>query len=130
MLKSLGNGLLITFLLCPNSVAQSKTVSFHVAPVAGKFDRFSFHYVCQPEQLSWKIDTRKPVRWSQEAAVEVVGLDADQRHLVAVICDGKPLEAFRFRFSEFKDKDLCLYFDPWEGAQVVEEKRASGYTCK
>jgi hypothetical protein len=130
MLKPLGNGLLITFLLCSNSLAQSRAVSFHVAPVASKFERFGFRYVCQPEQLSWKIDTRKAVRWSQETAVEIVGLNADQRHLVAVICDWKPLEAFKFRFSEFKDKDLCLYFDSWEGAQVVEGKRASGYTCK
>ena len=42
-----------------------------------------------------------------------------------VLCNGKPQQSFRFRFSEFKTKELCLFInDLYQTAQLWEARKS------
>ena len=57
------------------------------------------------------IDGRTPASASADQAVLIAGLSDVDRHLVVIRRGGKPKESFRFRFDQFGDDALCLWFN-------------------
>lgn len=85
---------------------------------------------CDSEKLSLKIDT-KTMPWPIKGSVKIDALDATVQHRVMVLCDGKPQQSFRFRFSEFRSTELCLFLnDLYKTAQLWEVKRCPWWKCK
>jgi hypothetical protein len=120
----------LAFFLCATVSAEPGTGSICVVPVRRSEKNLLGQVDCDPAKLSLRIDTRQVVPWPQEGSLKVEDLDQIQRHLVALLCAGKPLQTFKFRFSEFKNRELCLYFDSYQGVQLEDRDHARRCNCK
>jgi|SRR5712692_1768149 len=119
--------LLIAFLLCPAFSAESEHGSVCVAPVPVEPPSTAAtpELFCHSGSLSLKIDKQQAVPWPHKESLKIEGLDLTQRHRVMILCDGKPQQSFRFRFSEFKTKQPCLFInDLYQTAQLWESKQS------
>lgn len=96
-----------------------ETWSKYVGP--GKF--------CESSKLSVRIDNGNTVRWPRKQRVEVRDLVLDQSHLVTARCSGKPLQATRFRFSDFKSTHVCVTYDVYGGIYIFDDT-TRGWGCK
>ena len=83
-----------------------------------------------PATLSVKIDQRQLLLWPRKGSVKIEGLDSAARHLVVVISDGKPVQSFRFRFSQFETTKLCMSFDGYQGVQLHDDKDSPQCKCR
>jgi hypothetical protein len=83
-----------------------------------------------PKALSVKIDSGRLILWPRAESVLIGNLDLEQRHLVKVTSDGKIIQSFWFRFSEYKSNDLCVAFDGYQGVQLQERQRSPWCKCK
>lgn len=90
--------------------AVPDTWSKYIAP--GKY--------CEANQLSFRIDNGETVPWPRKQRVQVKDLALDRSHLVTARCAGKPLQAARFRFSEFKGTHVCVSYDPYGGIYLFD----------
>src|SRR5690242_2590103 len=70
---------------------------------------------CSSEVLSLKIDGGDAKPWPRASSARTDGLDLRTPHKVVVMCDGKPQQTLRFKFSEFKSNDLCLFLNDLYG---------------
>jgi hypothetical protein len=71
---------------------------------------------------SIQVDKRRPVI-AKDKAVTISGLAVGTKHLVKISADGKPMQSFWFRFSEFSTTSLCLWFkDLYETWQLWDAK--------
>jgi hypothetical protein len=78
-----------------------------------------------------KIDSQQPMAWPIKENVKIEALDVTVTHRVVVFCDGKPQQSFKFRFSEFKTSELCLFInDMYKTAQLWDSKGAPWCKCK
>ena len=82
--------------------AQDTSGAICVAPIphepsstAGTPEQF-----CKSGNFSFKIDSQKPVAWPKDKSTNVTGLDLKGSHRIAVFCDAKPQQSFKFRLSE------------------------------
>jgi hypothetical protein len=84
--------------------------------------------LCNSGMLTIKIDTRESVPWPHKESIKIDDLDLTQSHLVVASCDGKPVQSFRFHFSEFKASGLCLtfedLFDGYEGMRLWDARHS------
>jgi hypothetical protein len=86
---------------------------------------------CASGNISLKIDDRPAVPWSHVDSAMLDPLDLKTRHRVVVLCDGKPQQSFRFRFSEFRSTSLCLFVsDLYRTSQLWERSKAPWCTCR
>jgi len=129
-------GFVLVLLACSAAYAQSLG-SICVAPNSTEPPtRFSPGQYYNPATLLLRIDQQKPVPWPHDKPLKIAGLTLDERHLVALTSDGKPLQALRFRFSEYPGTELCMSFDGYQGVQlydrVTNRRRAKycGCTCE
>jgi hypothetical protein len=83
-----------------------------------------------PATLTVRIDKREPIPWPHKQSVKIESLTLNERHLVVLRSDGKRIQSFRFRFSDFKDIKLCLYFDGYQGVQLGDKHNALWCKCK
>lgn len=74
------------------------------------------------------VDKREPIRWPHKKPVLIDNLDMHDNHLVMLTSDGKQIQSFRFKFSDYHDARLCLYFDGYEGVQLGN--RTDALWCK
>lgn len=58
------------------------------------------------------------MRWPHKKPILIDGLDLQTPHLVVLTSDGKRIQSFRFKFSEYYDARLCMSFDGYEGVQL------------
>jgi hypothetical protein len=65
-------------------------------------------FSCASGNVSLKVDSRKPVPWPRNESMSLTGLALDATHRVVLLCDGKPKQSFKLRFSEFKKNKACL----------------------
>jgi hypothetical protein len=79
---------------------------------------------------SVQIDKRKALTASKEKSINVPGLAVDRRHLVKIFGDGKPVESFWFKFSEFSTTKLCLWFNPLYQTWQLWDAKDGGAKCK
>jgi hypothetical protein len=105
--------LLTGLLVTPVFSAELDQGSVSVAPIPVKPpNTFATpDLVCRPRNIALKFDSRQNISWPHQDGMKIEGLDISQRHTVVVLCNGKPQQTFRFRFSEFKENKLCLFID-------------------
>jgi len=68
--------------------------------------------------LMFRIDSGKKTPWPQKAGLKVEGLSLEDKHLVVLYSQGKPLQSFRFRFRDYNETELCLLFDGYGGPDL------------
>jgi hypothetical protein len=78
--------------------------------------------------LMFRIDNGNKTRWPQKAGLKVEGLSLGEKHLVVVYSEGKPIQSFRFRFTDYKETELCLLFDGYGGVDLRHMSKLCG--CK
>jgi hypothetical protein len=77
------------------------------------------------------IDNLPAIVWPHEEGVKIDNLALADRHRGVILCDGKPQQSFKFRFSEFKTAKLCLALSDLYGwAQLWDAKRSPWCKCK
>jgi hypothetical protein len=68
--------------------------------------------------LMFRIDNRTKTPWPQKMGFKIEGLSLQEKHLVIVYSGGKPIQSFRFRFSDYNKTELCLLFDGYGGPEL------------
>lgn len=111
--------------------AEPEPGSVCIAPVLQPPDpRGSPGLFCDSEKLSLKIDG-KTIAWPIKESVKIDGLSVSARYLVVILCNGKPQQSFRFRFSDYETKTLCLFInDLYKTVNLAEGKRCPWCKCK
>jgi hypothetical protein len=112
-------GLLVLsgFSFAPASSADPKTGMICVIPDPPGAQ----YYASVPFDLNtlmFKIDDGKKTPWPQKAGFKIEGLSLSERHLVVVYSSGKPIQSFRFRFTDYKETEPCLLFDGYGGPDL------------
>jgi hypothetical protein len=109
--------------------AQPKASVVCVAPIpAAPPERISPGQNCNPDTLSIGFDRREAVPWPKEDWMKFEDLDPAIRHLVVLTSDGKRIQSFWFRFSDYRSDALCLSFDGYQGIQL--QKSTPRCKCK
>jgi hypothetical protein len=120
--------LLLLVLACPAFSSQSELGWLCVSPVPARPPSNVPGSLCNSGMLTLRVDTRDSVPWPHKESFKIDNLDLTQSHLVVASCDGKPIQSFRFHFSELKANGLCLtfqdMFDGYEGMRLWDAKRA------
>lgn len=99
-----------------------------VAPIAAAPpERTSPGQDYNPDTLSIRFDRRAAVLWSKNERMKFADFDRAIRHLVVLTSDGKRIQSFWFRFSDYKSDALCLSFDGYQGVQL--QKSTPRCTC-
>lgn len=83
-----------------------------------------------PATLKVRIDKSQPILWPHKQLVRIENLSLDERHLVVLTSDGKRIQSLWFRFTDYKDVKLCLYFDGYQGVQLADRSSARWCRCK
>jgi hypothetical protein len=65
---------------------------------------------CGSGNLSLRVDAQQTVPWPRKESLKIEDLDLTESHLAVAICDGKPLQSLRFKFSTWKNDRLCLSY--------------------
>jgi hypothetical protein len=68
--------------------------------------------------LMFRIDNGNKTPWPQKMGLEIEGLELAEKHLVVAYSGGKPIQSFRFRFTDYKETELCLLFDGYGGPDL------------
>ena len=71
-----------------------------------------------------RVDKREPIRWPHNKPLLVQNLGMEDNHLVVLTSDGKQIRSFRFKFSDYHDAKLCVYFDGYQGVQLGNRRDA------
>ena len=120
--------LLVAGVLCPVLAAQSKPGTVCVAPISPTRPYlFSPGGDYNPETLTLRFDKREAVRWSTKDWKKFEPFDPGVRHLVVLTSDGKRIQSFWFKFSDYPSANLCMAFDGYQGVQLYE---ATPARCK
>jgi len=96
--------------------AEPKTGMLCVIPDPPGCDRVTIPF--NLKTLMFRIDNRNKTLWPQTVGLKVEGLSLGEKHLVVVYSDGKPIQSFRFRFTDYKETELCLLFDGYGGPDL------------
>jgi hypothetical protein len=83
-----------------------------------------------PATLTVSVDKGKPILWPHQQPVRIENLSLEERHLVVLASDGKRIHSFRFRFADYKQSRLCLYFDGYQGVQLGNGANALWCKCR
>lgn len=108
----------------PGAVLCIAPISDHPSKLASPGGMYN------PATLSLRIDKREPLRWPHKESFKIEGLDSAARHLIVVISDGKPIQSFWFRFSQFETTTLCMSFDGYQGVQLHDDKDSPQCKCR
>jgi hypothetical protein len=123
--------LLAALLLRPALAAETQgTICIAPIPV-GAPTTSAPGLMCVAGNLSLRIDSQSAMAWPRGGSQKIEGLDVGAPHRVVVLCDGKPQQSFRFRFSQFKSQKLCLFInDLYQTAQLWEASRSPWCKCR
>src|SRR5258708_27475991 len=123
--------LLTGLLVTPLCSAQQQRGTVCIAPnCAERPSRISPGGDYNPATLSVRIDKGQWVLWPHKESVKISDLALGERHLVAVVSDGKRIQSFWFRFSSYKSGELCVSFDGYQGVQLQETRYSPWCKCK
>jgi len=124
--------ILIVGMLCPTVSPESRSGSLCVAPVAEKpMPTGAPGLICASEKLSFAIDSLPKRTWPIKESVKFDALDLSVSHRVVIFCEDKAQQSFKFRYSEFKARKLCLFInDLYKTAQLWEDKQSPWCKCK
>jgi hypothetical protein len=73
-----------------------------------------------PKTLKLSVDKRDSILWPHKDKVRIPDLELDRKHLVVLTSDGKRLQSFWFRFSDYQEPTLCLLYDAYGCAQLSD----------
>lgn len=123
---------LAALLLCAAYSVASESGTVCVAPVPEKPSTYSAPgYFCESKKLSLKIDEQQALPWPIKESIAIGSLDLAAPHRIAIFCEGKPQQSFKFRFSDFETKKLRLFInDLYKTAQLWEDKDCPWCKCK
>ncbi len=76
--------------------------------------------------LMFRIDNGTKTPWPQKKGFKIDGLGLQEKHLVDVYSGGKPIQSFRFRFSEYNKTELGLPFDGYGGPDLRPMSKLCG----
>ena|SRR5205085_3230180 len=80
--------------------------------------------------LQLKVDKSATTSWPERKSLKIDGLDTTEKHLLVVLdSKGKPVESVRFKFSEFKSRNLCMFYDGYQGIGLKDATRQTPW-CK
>lgn len=80
--------------------------------------------------LKLKVDKRPASAWPDTKSLKIDGLAINEKHLLAVLSsEGNSIESLRFRFSEYKSAELCMFYDGYQGIGLKEATRQTPW-CK
>jgi hypothetical protein len=120
--------LLVVVLACPTFSSESEEGWICVSPVPARPPSHVSGELCNSGVLSVRVDARESHPWPHKDGLKIDDLDLTQSHFVVASCDGKPVQSFRFQFSEYKASGLCLtfedLFDGYEGMRLWDAKHA------
>jgi hypothetical protein len=86
--------------------------------------------MCKSGNLSVRIDARSAMAWPKDESSRIDGLSLAGQHRVVVSCDAKPQQSFKFRFSQYKGTELCLFLnDLYQTVQLWEREGAPWCKC-
>lgn len=83
-----------------------------------------------PDTLKIGIDKREPILYPHKKEVRIENLLIGEQHLVVLTSDGKKIQSFRFKFADADDGKLCLFFDGYQGVQLMNQKNALWCHCR
>jgi hypothetical protein len=83
-----------------------------------------------PATLTISIDQRPPVPWPHKKTLRIEDIPQAGRHLITLRSDGKRIQSFWFRFSDYKDTTLCVSYDGYQGVQFGDKHTAYWCRCK
>jgi hypothetical protein len=87
--------------------------------------------ICASEKLSFTIDSLPKRTWPIKESVKFDDLDLSASHRVVIFCEDKAQQSFKFRYSEFRTRKLCLFInDLYKTAQLWEDKQSPWCKCK
>ena len=84
----------------------------------------------EPPTLTVRIDKGQRIPWPHKQLVKIGNVSLNGRHLIVLTSDGKRIQSLWFRFSDFKETILCLYFDGYQGVQLGDKRTALWCKCK
>jgi hypothetical protein len=108
---------LVGLSFAPTSSADPKTGMLCVIPDPPSSQYFA-SVPFDLKTLMFRIDDGKKTPWPQKTGFKIEGLSLSERHLVVVYSWGKPIQSFRFRFTDYKETELCLLFDGYGGPDL------------
>ena len=77
-----------------------------------------------------RIDQQPRVPVDHEEPLLISDLAIKETHFVQIFRDGKPFASFRFRFEDYKSKELCLWFKAlYETWSLWENTPSVGCKC-
>jgi hypothetical protein len=118
---------LLALLTALPTSAEPKTGMLCVIPdPPGCCDRVTIPF--DLKTLMFRIDNGNKTPWPQKVGLRVEGLSLGEKHFVVVYSDGKPIQSFRFRFTDYKETELCLLFDGYGGPDLRHMSKLCG--CK
>ncbi len=130
-MKTTATVLLLAALLCPAILSEPArgTICVLAQPdhfpdgiVMGALDY-------NPATLKLRIDKQNAISWPHKENLKISDLNPEERHLLTIISNGKPIQSVWFRFSEFETPVICLHFDGY-GAIQMENIKHSLCKCK
>jgi hypothetical protein len=117
--------LVLAGVLCRGLAAQSKPGTVCVTPISPtRPERVSPGGDYNPATLTLRFAKRETIRWSTKDWMKFEQFDPSVRHLVALTSDGKRVQSFWFRFSDYRSESRCLAFDGYQGVQLYESATA------
>ena len=121
----------ILLLACSSLSGQTERGTICVAPNSSERPtRVSPGGDYNPATLTLSVDKGKPIPWPHKESVKISDLSLGERHLIVLTSDGKRIQSFWFRFSDYKSTDLCIDFDGYQGVRLQERKYSPWCKCK
>jgi hypothetical protein len=114
--------ILIGFSVASSSSAAPETGMLCVIPNPPSTQQFA-NVPFDQKTLMFRIDNEKKTPWPQQMGSKIEGLSLSETHLVVVYSWGKPIQSFRFRFTDYKETELCLLFDGYGGPDLRHMSR-------
>jgi hypothetical protein len=108
--------LLASLLSALSTSAEPKTGMLCVNPgPPGCYERITVPF--DLKTLMFRIDSGKKT-WPRRMGFKIEGLSLAEKHFVVVHSAGKPIQSFRFRFTDYNETELCLLFDGYGGPDL------------
>ena len=101
----------------PSPSAEPETGMLCVIPNPPSSQQFA-NVPFDQKTLMFRIDNGMKTAWPQQTGFKMEGLSLSETHLVVVYSWGKPIQSFRFRFTDYKKTELCLLFDGYGGPDL------------
>lgn len=92
--------------------------------------RFSPGGLYNPSTLAVRIDKEQPILWPHKLPVRIDALTLNERHLMVLTSDGKRIQSFWFKFTDYKHTKLCLNFDGYQGVRLNGTEGPLRCKCK